>query len=151
MIFLCNFDCPETHDIDQADLRLTEIDLPLPPKCWDVPRCMPQCPTGFVVFLKYYYKICSLTVRHTHTHTPYFSLFYLPSTHTPDLFLTLLPFVLFGDSDIVYVYDFKLVFYVYMRVHMSACACAGSGAQRSGVGSSGVKGSHNVPSMGAGN
>jgi hypothetical protein len=27
--------CPGTHFVDQADLELTEIHLPLPPECWD--------------------------------------------------------------------------------------------------------------------
>jgi hypothetical protein len=26
--------CPRIHYIDQAGLKLTEIQLPLPPKCW---------------------------------------------------------------------------------------------------------------------
>jgi hypothetical protein len=26
--------CPETHSIDQSGLKLTEIHLPLLPKCW---------------------------------------------------------------------------------------------------------------------
>jgi hypothetical protein len=34
-VSLCSPDCPETHFVDQADLRLTEICLPLPPECWD--------------------------------------------------------------------------------------------------------------------
>lgn len=35
-VFLCvGFCCPGTHCIDQVNLRLTEICLPLPPKCWD--------------------------------------------------------------------------------------------------------------------
>ena len=34
--FLCNFGaCPGTRPVDQAGLELTEIRLPLPPKCWD--------------------------------------------------------------------------------------------------------------------
>jgi hypothetical protein len=28
-------DCPETYYVEQAGLELTEICLPLPPKCWD--------------------------------------------------------------------------------------------------------------------
>ena len=32
----CSFEaCPETHPVGQAGLKLTEICLPLPPKCWD--------------------------------------------------------------------------------------------------------------------
>jgi hypothetical protein len=27
--------CPRTHSVDQAGLKITEIHLPLPPKCWD--------------------------------------------------------------------------------------------------------------------
>ena len=27
--------CPGTHFVDQAGLKLTEIDLRLPPECWD--------------------------------------------------------------------------------------------------------------------
>ena len=29
----CSLGCPGTHFVDQADLKLTEICLPLPPKC----------------------------------------------------------------------------------------------------------------------
>ena len=32
---LYNIGCPETHAVDQVGLELTEIHLPLPPKCWD--------------------------------------------------------------------------------------------------------------------
>ena len=37
MGFLCvnNPGCPGTQSVDQAGFRLTEICLPLPPKCWD--------------------------------------------------------------------------------------------------------------------
>ena len=34
-VSLCNPGCPGTHSIDQAALKLTEILLPLPLKCWD--------------------------------------------------------------------------------------------------------------------
>ena len=33
-VSLCSPVCPGTHSVDQAGLRLTEIHLPLPPKCW---------------------------------------------------------------------------------------------------------------------
>jgi hypothetical protein len=29
------FGCSETYSVDQAGLELTEIPLPLPPKCWE--------------------------------------------------------------------------------------------------------------------
>jgi hypothetical protein len=32
---LYNFGCPRTSSVDQAGLKLTEICLPLPSKCWD--------------------------------------------------------------------------------------------------------------------
>ena len=32
---LYNFGYPEAHYVDQDGLVLTEIYLPLPPKCWD--------------------------------------------------------------------------------------------------------------------
>ena len=31
---LCSPGCPETHTVAQAGLELTDIHLPLPPKCW---------------------------------------------------------------------------------------------------------------------
>ena len=34
-VSLCSPGCFGTHHVDQAGLELTEIDLPLPPKCWD--------------------------------------------------------------------------------------------------------------------
>jgi hypothetical protein len=34
-VSLCSPGCPGTHSVDQAGLELTEIYLPLPPKCWD--------------------------------------------------------------------------------------------------------------------
>jgi hypothetical protein len=34
-VSLCSLGCPETHFVDPAGLKLTEICLPLPPKCWD--------------------------------------------------------------------------------------------------------------------
>ena len=34
--FLCSFrSCPGTSSVDQAGLELTDVCLPLPPKCWD--------------------------------------------------------------------------------------------------------------------
>jgi hypothetical protein len=35
MVSLCSPGCPGTCSVDQAGFRLTEIHLPLPPKCWD--------------------------------------------------------------------------------------------------------------------
>ena len=32
---LCSPEWPETYSVDQADLKLTEIHLLLPPECWD--------------------------------------------------------------------------------------------------------------------
>jgi hypothetical protein len=34
-VFLCSPGCLGTHSEDQAGLELSEIFLPLPPKCWD--------------------------------------------------------------------------------------------------------------------
>ncbi|KAM7320530.1 hypothetical protein ACRRTK_020973 [Alexandromys fortis] len=34
-VSLCSPVCPGTCFVDQADLKLTEIHLPLPPECWD--------------------------------------------------------------------------------------------------------------------
>jgi hypothetical protein len=34
-ISLCSPDYPRTNSVDQVVLELTEIRLPLPPKCWD--------------------------------------------------------------------------------------------------------------------
>jgi hypothetical protein len=34
-VFLHSPGCPETHNVVQAGLQLTEICLPLPPQCWD--------------------------------------------------------------------------------------------------------------------
>jgi hypothetical protein len=42
-ISLCSLDCFWTHSINQAGFELTEICLPLPPKCWDytwLPPCL---------------------------------------------------------------------------------------------------------------
>jgi len=38
---LCSPGCPETHSIDQAGLKFTDISLPLPPKCWDSKHAAP--------------------------------------------------------------------------------------------------------------
>ena len=49
--FLCSFGaCPGTPFVDQAGLKLTEIGLLLPPKCWDYRRAPP--PPGSKQFLK---------------------------------------------------------------------------------------------------
>ena len=32
---VCSLGCPETCSVAQADLKLTEIHLPLSPECWD--------------------------------------------------------------------------------------------------------------------
>jgi hypothetical protein len=34
-VSLCSPDCPGMHSVGQADLKLTETALPLPPECWD--------------------------------------------------------------------------------------------------------------------
>ena len=34
-VSLCSPGCPGTHSVDQAFLKLTDIYLPLSPKCWD--------------------------------------------------------------------------------------------------------------------
>jgi hypothetical protein len=34
-VSLCSPGCSGTHSVDQAGLELTEIHLPLHPKCWD--------------------------------------------------------------------------------------------------------------------
>ena len=34
-VFLCSLGCPRARSVDQAVLKLTEIPLPLPLKCWD--------------------------------------------------------------------------------------------------------------------
>ena len=33
--YLCTLGFPGTYFVDQAGLKLTEIHLPVPPKCWD--------------------------------------------------------------------------------------------------------------------
>ena len=49
-VSLCNSpSCPETHSVDQAGLKLTEIHLPLPPECWDE-RCASPSPGEKHVF-----------------------------------------------------------------------------------------------------
>jgi hypothetical protein len=35
VVLPCSPLCPETCSVDQVDLELTEICLPLPPECWD--------------------------------------------------------------------------------------------------------------------
>ncbi|GAB1295478.1 Sodium-coupled monocarboxylate transporter 1 [Apodemus speciosus] len=37
----CSPGCPGTPYVDRSDLKLTEIHLPLPPKCWDQAQLMP--------------------------------------------------------------------------------------------------------------
>ena len=34
-VSLCNAGCSGTHYVEQVDLKLTEIHLPLPLNCWD--------------------------------------------------------------------------------------------------------------------
>jgi hypothetical protein len=42
-VSLCGSDCAAIHFLDQAGLGLSEINLPLPPECWDQ-RCVPLLP-----------------------------------------------------------------------------------------------------------
>lgn len=44
-VSLSSSSCPETSYVDQAGLQLTEISLPLPPKCWDkAASALDSCP-----------------------------------------------------------------------------------------------------------
>jgi len=48
----CSSDCPGDHFVDQADLKPTEILIPLVLECWD-PRCVLPWGPIFILFMRF--------------------------------------------------------------------------------------------------
>ena len=57
-VSLCSPNCLGTYSLDQADFKLSEIQLPLPPKCWDQ-----RCVLGSLGFICYWHGFASILQR----------------------------------------------------------------------------------------
>ena len=105
-VSLCSSGLSGTSYIDQASIKLTEIHLPLPPKCWDL-RCAP--PSGWYSYLSItssetwknqVLNICIITINGE-----------LPRHNWPHVFSSSSASLPFGSFIIIVVVIWRLLFF----------------------------------------